>query len=320
VLFRSAVEDVLAYLVAAGEDQGEPPAVCEIGGPDIVSYADIMREYARQRGLARGMIPVPLLTPRLSSLWLRLVTPLYANVGRELIEGVRNRTVVTDPEPARRHAVVPRGLTQAVSEAIRQRGDRIEALLARMSGSDAEQALAALLRSGCLADSRTMSSPAGAAESFAPIRTIGGKNGWYYANALWRVRGWMDRAMGGIGLRRGRRDDHTCLVGDAVDFWRVVAFEPDRRLTLAAEMTLPGRAWLQFDVAAGPAGSTRIRQTALFDPRGVLGLLYWVSVLPAHAIVFRGMLRAIVALGRSGASGPQAPAASAASPTSIVRG
>ncbi len=292
-----AVEDVLAYLVAVGEDEGEAPPVCEIGGPDVVSYGDIMREYARQRGLTRRMIPVPLLTPRLSSLWLRLVTPLYANVGRQLIEGVRNRTVVVDPTPARRYAVTPRGLRQAVSEAIRQRVERVEALLGELSGTDAAEPLATLAAAGCLVDSRETASPADSARAFVPVRTIGGENGWYYANGLWLIRAWMDRVLGGIGLRRGRRDPDTCAVGDAVDFWRVVTFEPDRRLTLAAEMKVPGRAWLQFDVFAAPDGTTRVRQTALFDPKGVLGLLYWMSVLPAHALVFRGMLRAIVARG-----------------------
>jgi uncharacterized protein YbjT (DUF2867 family) len=297
-----AVEDVLGYLVAAAEDEGEAPAVCEIGGPDVVSYGDIMREYARQRGLARRMIPVPLLTPRLSSLWLRLVTPLYANVGRQLIEGVRNRTVVVDPEPARRYAVTPRGLRQAVSEAIRQRVDRVETLLGEVSGTDAAGPLAALAAAGCLLDSREVASPADSARAFVPVRTIGGENGWYYANSLWRIRGWMDRALGGIGLRRGRRNPETCAAGDALDFWRVVTFEPDHRLTLAAEMKLPGRAWLQFDVFPAPDGTTRVRQTALFDPKGVLGLLYWLSVLPAHAVVFRGMLRGVAARGAMPAS------------------
>jgi len=292
-----AVEDVLAYLVAAGEDEGEAPPVCEIGGPDVVSYGDIMREYARQRGLARRMIPVPLLTPTLSSLWLQLVTPLYANVGRQLIEGMRNRTVVVDPTPARRYAITPRGLRQAVSEAIRQRVERVEALLSEVTGTDAGAPLATLAAAGCMFDSRETTSPADCARAFVPVRTIGGENGWYYANSLWRIRGWMDRAAGGIGLRRGRRDPDTCAIGDAVDFWRVVTFEPDRRLTLAAEMKLPGRAWLQFDVFSATDGTTRVRQTALFDPKGVLGLLYWISVLPAHAVVFRGLLRAIVARG-----------------------
>jgi hypothetical protein len=130
------------------------------------------------------------------------------------------------------------------------------------------------------------------------MRRIGGSSGYYYGNALWTIRAWFDRLAGGIGMRRGRRDPETCVVGDEVDFWRVVAFEPGRRLTLSAEMKMPGRAWLQFDVVPGSDGEhARVRQTALFDPRGVLGLLYWVAMLPAHALIFRGMLRNIATRG-----------------------
>jgi uncharacterized protein YbjT (DUF2867 family) len=293
-----AVDDVLAYLAAAAEAETGGSLVCEIGGPDVVSYGDIMREYARQRGLKRLLIPVPLLTPRLSSLWLRLVTPLYASVGRWLIDGMRNQTIVTDAEPARRYAVTPRGLTQAVTDATRQRGERVEALLAEAAGPDADAALTALRDSGCVLDHRETAVQATLARAFEPARTIGGANGYYYGNALWTLRAWFDRLIGGIGMRRGRRDPDTCVVGDPVDFWRVVAFEPDRRLTLDAEMKMPGRAWLQFDVTRGPEGEpARLRQTALFDPRGLLGLLYWASMLPAHAFIFRGMLRAIAARG-----------------------
>jgi uncharacterized protein YbjT (DUF2867 family) len=293
-----AVADVLAYLTAAAEDEAPASLVCEVGGPDIVSYGDIMREYARQRGLKRLLIPVPLLTPRLSSLWLRLVTPLYASVGRWLIDGMRNRTVVADPEPARRYAMQPRGLTQAVSEAIRQRAERVEALLAESAGPDADAALATLRSSGCLLDHRERAVEASAVRAFAPVRRIGGSNGYYYGDPLWTLRAWFDHLAGGIGMRRGRRDPETSAVGDAIDFWRVAAFESDRRLTLNAEMKMPGRAWLQFDVMPGKDGErTRVRQTALFDPRGLLGLLYWVSMLPAHAFIFSGMLRAIAARG-----------------------
>jgi uncharacterized protein YbjT (DUF2867 family) len=289
------IEDVLGYLVAAAESEDGAGAVCEIGGPDVVSYGDIMREYARQRGLRRWLIPVPVLTPRLSSLWLRLVTPLHAQVGRWLIDGMRNRTVVDDPGPARRFGVTPRGLTLAVAEAIRQRAERAEALLAECAGPRSDAAFAALRDSGCLLDSREKEVGVESARAFVPIRTIGGENGWYFANFLWRLRGWMDVAVGGTGFRRGRRDREACRVGDVVDFWRIVAFENDRRLTLGAEMKLPGRAWLQFDVVPGDGATTRIRQTAVFDPSGVLGLIYWASLLPVHAFIFSGMIRNVAA-------------------------
>jgi uncharacterized protein YbjT (DUF2867 family) len=293
-----AIDDVLAYLAAAAEDETSSSLVCEIGGPDVVSYGDIMREYARQRGLKRLLIPVPLLTPRLSSLWLRLVTPLYASVGRWLIDGMRNQTIVTDAEPARRYALNPRGLAQAVTEATRQRSERVEVLLAEAAGPGAEAALTALRASGCVLDHRETAVEATLARAFAPVRMIGGDSGYYYGNPLWTLRALFDRLSGGIGMRRGRHDAETCAVGDPIDFWRVVAFEPDKRLTLSAEMKMPGRAWLQFDVVPGnDGGPARVRQTALFDPRGLLGLIYWVSMLPAHAFIFRGMLRAIAARG-----------------------
>lgn len=289
------IDDVLAYLVAAAESEDEPGVVCEIGGPDIVSYGDVMHEYARQRGLRRWLVPVPVLTPRLSSLWLRLVTPLYSHVGRWLIDGMRNRTVVDDPRPASRYGMQPRGLVQAVAEAIRQRGERTETLLAECCSPWSQDVWAALRDSGCLLDTREAEVPVDPARAFVAVRTIGGKNGWYFANLLWRLRGLMDVAVGGTGLRRGRRDPDTCRVGDALDFWHVVAFENDRRLTLGADMKLPGRAWLQFDVVPGDGGTARIRQTALFDPRGVFGLIYWAALLPVHAFIFRGMLRRLAA-------------------------
>jgi uncharacterized protein YbjT (DUF2867 family) len=300
-----AIGDVLAYLVAAAEDADTAgDLVCEVGGPDVVSYGDIMREYARQRGLRRWLVPVPLLTPRLSSLWLRLVTPLLADVGRWLIDGMRNQTVVIDAGPARRYPIEPRGLTQAMAEAIEQRSERLEALLAAVAGPDAHAALDTLRSSGCLLDHRETEVHASPARAFAPVRSIGGANGYYFAGTLWRLRAWCDRVIGGIGMRPGRRDPDTCVVGDAVDFWRVVAFDADRRLTLRAEMAMPGRAWLQFAVLP-PGGSepARLRQTALFDPRGLLGVLYWVLLLPAHAMIFCGMVRAIAARGARQAPG-----------------
>jgi len=149
-------------------------------------------------------------------------------------------------------------------------------------------------------DSRSVQVSAPPAAAFAPVREIGGANGWYYANFLWRLRGWMDLLAGGVGLRRGRRDPHTPAPRDALDFWRVEAFEPDRRLRLAAEMKVPGRAWLQFEVEGNGPGreqeeSSVLRQTAIFDPAGLAGLLYWYALYPVHRWIFAGMLRAIAA-------------------------
>ena len=290
-----AIEDVIGYLVQARDAPAGGSRIYEIGGRDVVSYADLMREYARQRGLRRWILPVPVLTPRLSSLWLGLVTPLYARIGRELIEGVRNPSVVRDDRALHDFSVRPRGVGEAIARALAHE-DRD---LAATRWSDA---LASTRRrpgwggvrfGSRFADSRELLVDAPEAAAFAPIRRIGGRQGWYHAGWLWRLRGALDLLSGGVGLRRGRRDPERLTPGDAVDWWRVEACEPDRLLRLAAEMRLPGRAWLVFEVSPRGRGGTRIRQTALFDPAGLLGYLYWYALWPVHQYVFAGMLRAI---------------------------
>lgn len=289
-----ATEDVLDYLVAAIELSDGDSRIFEIGGPDRVSYAAIMREYARQRGLARAMIPVPILTPYLSSLWLGLVTPVYARVGRKLVEGLRNPTVVEDSSASEAFAIRPRGLREAVSRAILNE-DRT---LAETRWSDALSASGLKPRWGGvrfgsrIVDSRTEALNVPAETAFRPIQRIGGRTGWYYGTWLWRLRGFLDLLVGGVGLRRGRRDDWDLRVGDALDFWRVEKFEPDRLLRLRAEMKVPGRAWLEFEVTPGESGST-IRQTATFDPIGLGGRLYWYALYPLHKAVFAGTLKGI---------------------------
>jgi uncharacterized protein YbjT (DUF2867 family) len=298
-----AIEDLIAYLVAALDLPEGSAAIFPIGGPDVVSYGDIMREYARQRGLRRWLISVPVLTPRLSSLWLGLVTPLYARVGRKLIDSLKNPTIVRGDNALRTFPLRPRSLCEAIARAA--------------SLEDAEQAATrwsdALSAGGVrpagwggarlgtrIVDSRAVMVKALPGEAFAPVRRIGGARGWYCGNALWRLRGFLDLLVGGIGMRRGRRDPEVPHPGDALDFWRVETYEPDRLLRLAAEMKLPGRAWLQFEVTAQTGGVSEIRQTAIFDPAGLAGLLYWYALYPLHAIIFRGMLAGIAARAASG--------------------
>ncbi len=290
-----AIEDVLDYLLAAlGLPEGDS-RVFEIGGPDQVSYGDIMREYARQRGLRRLMISVPLLTPYLSSLWLGLVTPVYARVGRKLVESMRNPTVVCDPSARDVFPLRPRPLREAIERAMANE-DRE---MAATRWSDALSSGGPMknwggVRFGTrIVDSRTAEIEVPPDIAFVPIRQIGGVSGWYYGNILWKLRGWLDLLVGGVGLRRGRRDPVDLQVGDAVDFWRVESVEPGRRLRLAAEMRLPGRAWLEFEVTATAIGSC-IRQTAIFDPVGLGGLAYWYALYPVHRLIFTGMLRGIV--------------------------
>jgi hypothetical protein len=281
----------LDYLLAAIDLPGTESRIYEIGGPDQVSYGAIMREYARQRGLRRWMISVPLLTPRLSSLWLGLVTPVYARVGRKLVEGLRNPTVVRNTAARDAFSLRPRSLAASIQRAMANE-DRD---FAETRWSDALSAAGPArawggTRSGTrIVDSRTVNVAASPERAFVPIQRIGGATGWYYGNLLWRLRGWLDLLAGGVGLRRGRRDPIHLEVGDPLDFWRVEAIEPGRRLRLAAEMRLPGRAWLEFEVLKTSDGAT-IRQTAIFDPVGLWGLVYWYALYPIHHLVFTGML------------------------------
>jgi uncharacterized protein YbjT (DUF2867 family) len=290
-----AIADVVAYLAAAVDLPPGRPRIFEIGGPDRVSYGAIMQEYARQRGLRRLMIPVPVLTPRLSSLWLKLVTPQYSKVGRKLIDGLKNPTVVTNNAAVQEFAVRPRGLTVAVREAMIQEdtsfaGKRwadfadLEDLPHRYGGRTAGTRLV---------DHRHTVVAVEPARAFAAIERIGGKHGWYACDWLWTLRGWMDRAIGGPGMSRGRRDPDKLVTGDVLDCWQVELCEPPRRLRLAAEMKMPGRGWLEFEVVPRD-GDVTIHQTAVFDPRGLGGLVYWYAIWPLHELVFRNMLAGIV--------------------------
>jgi lipocalin/uncharacterized protein YbjT (DUF2867 family)/ligand-binding SRPBCC domain-containing protein len=266
-----AIDDVLAYLRAGLDLPDDWQGVFEIGGPEVVSYGDMMRAYARLRGLRRLLIRIPVLTPRLSGLWLGLVTPAQAQVGRALVEGLRNPTVVRSSAALETFAIRPMGLHEAFVRAIDGGG-------------------AARFKT----DRRLAVVDAPPARAFAPIRRIGGATGWYFGDALWRLRGWIDGRLGGVGMPRRRRDRDDCVVSDIIDGWRVEACEPDRLLRLSAGLKLPGRGWLEFRVDPLDGGArSLIRQTATFDARGVAGRLYWHAVLPLHALVFRGLLRKI---------------------------
>jgi len=267
--------------------------VFDIGGEDVCSFLDLMQEYAGQRGLRRQMVPVPVLTPRLSSLWLHLVTPVYAGIGRELVDSLRNETVVQDPRALEVFPVRPRTFAEAIARALANEDREV----AETRWSDEVQAPSSGFggsRYGSrLVDSRSIDLPRPPAVAFAPIQRIGGDTGWYVGDDLWKLRGALDVLVGGPGLRRGRRDPVGLRVGDTIDFWRVERFEPDRLLRLAAEMKLPGRAWLQFEVDPIENGGSTIRQTAIFDPSGVTGLTYWYSLWPIHDHIFGGMLERI---------------------------
>jgi uncharacterized protein YbjT (DUF2867 family) len=291
-----AIEDVIEYLAAAIGLQHEGNLTVEIGGSDVTSYVGIMREFARQRGLRRWIVRVPFLSLSLSSRWLTLITPVYASIGHYLIESVRHPSVVRNPNVARElFAVRPMGITSAIERALANE-DR-PAAETRWSDAQAQAAGGSSAPEpgrDLLSNTQTIRVPLPPDRAFAPIRRIGGRNGWYFANVLWRFRGLIDLMMGGVGMRRGRPDAETPLPGSTLDFWRVELYEPGRRLRLFAEMRAPGRAWLEF--RAEPDGSsTLLRQIAQFEPRGLGGLLYWYLLWPIHEVMFRGMLRRIAA-------------------------
>ena len=280
-----AIDDVVAYLAAALDVPDEAGRIFEIGGPQVVSYGDIMREYARVRGLRRLLLPVPVLTPRLSGLWLTLVTPAHARVGRALVDGLRNATVVRSPAARDAFAIDPMPLRAAFQNALDDRGGT------------------------CLkVDTREVLVDVPPSRAFAPVRRIGGAAGWYFGNGLWQLRGWLDQWLGGVGMRRGRRDREHVVVGDVIDGWTVDAYEPDRLMRLSANMKLPGRGWLEFEVTPLAGGrQSRIRQTATFDPRGLLGRLYWNAILPVHALMFGGLLRQLAQRAERGDGSRNAP-------------
>ena len=289
-----AIDDLLEYLMAGLELPVASYRVFEIGGADRMSYGDIMRRYARLRGQRLWMITVPVLTPYLSSLWLGLVTPLYARVGRKLIESIVHPTIVHEDAALRTFAVRPMGVDAAIARA--QDDEGAPSTRTRwtdaLSSSGSMPSWAGVRFGRRLTDARTAVVASSPANAFRPIERIGGDTGWYAFNWLWRLRGFLDLLVGGVGMRRGRAAESTLQVGDTVDFWRVEAIEPDRLLRLTAQMKLPGRAWLEFEVT-GTGESAVIRQTATFDPVGLAGRAYWYLLLPVHHLVFKGMLRGI---------------------------
>ncbi len=297
-----SIEDVLNYLVEALDRPFGKSELFEIGGPEQVSYGEIMQRYAKQRGLRRYMVPVPLLTPYLSSLWLGLVTPLYSRVGRKLVDSLRNPTLVSETSALNEFSISPRSVDESIARALVFEDREFAATRwsdAFSAGGD-EKSWGGIRFGSRLVDSRTRTVDLTAEQAFRPIRRIGGSTGWYYGNFLWKMRGFMDLLVGGVGVRRGRRDPDQIRVGDTLDFWRVEQIVDNKILRLAAEMKVPGRAWLEFEVTEENGKST-VRQTAIFDPVGLFGIIYWYSLFPLHEFVFHGMLKNICEAGTKNA-------------------
>lgn len=287
-----AVIDLLNYLVKAIDCSIEGNPIFEIGGQDRVSYAGLMKEYARQRNLKRWMISIPFLFPNLSSFWLALITPLYARVGKKLVELAKCLNVVHDPLALHIFNMKPIGYKEAISQAFQilvpetRWNDSASSGIGKSDWSKAHFG-------GRFCNIKIMVVPYSQEIAFQPIQKIGGKEGYYAVNWLWKLSGFLDLLVGGVGFRRGRRDPKLLRPGDVIDFWRVINYEPNRSLKLLAEMKAPGRVTLEFTVTPHEQGS-RIEQKVIFDPIGVGGILYWYFLYPVHAYIFRRMLKGIV--------------------------
>ena len=303
-----AVRNVLHALVACLTTPATIGATLDLGGPDVISYRELMQTTAEALGLRRRwIIPVPVLTPRLSSWWIHLVTPIDHRLARPLADGLRNRVVCRDD---RAIALMPQRLL-SVREAIELALGREIAGQIETRWSDAGPMPGDPHWSGgtVLSDRRSRPTTASAEAVFSAFCRVGGKHGWYATDGLWRLRGWLDRMVGGPGLRRGRRDPLRLLSGDAVDFWRVTAVETDRRLELTAEMRLPGEARLEWTIV--DHGTYReLIQLARFRPVGLAGLFYWYSVAPLHRLVFPRMLAGVIRAAEEVAIAPQSDGSS----------
>jgi uncharacterized protein YbjT (DUF2867 family) len=304
-----AVRDVLRYLVGCAALPPDVHRCFDIGGPDVMTYVDMMQRYAAVAGLPRRRIlPVPLFTPGLSSHWVGVITPVPAPLARPLVESLRNTVVCAEHDIARYMPDPPEGLLgfdRAVQLAILKIRDHDVATRwssASVPGvpSDPLPTDPDWAGGSLYVDERTRSTDADPAALWRVVEGIGGDAGWYSFPLAWEVRGWMDRLVGGVGLRRGRRDPADLYVGESLDWWRVETLEEASLLRLRAEMRLPGLAWLEFHVERDDDGRARLRQRATFHPRGLLGQLYWWAVTPFHGFVFGGMLRNITRAAEQG--------------------
>jgi uncharacterized protein YbjT (DUF2867 family) len=292
-----SIQNVLDYLIAALRLDDKEHHILEIGGPDVITYGDMLRGYSEVRGLRRWIVPVPVLTPRLSSYWVHWVTPIPAVIARPLIEGLRNEVIVRD---RRAQDLFPEikliGYRQAVQDALSSLDaqDVETAWTDALSNSQGDvQPVRLSTQEGMIIEQRKLEIGAPPAVVYKAFTSLGGENGWLYANWAWRLRGLLDRMIGGVGYRRGRRHPQELRPGDALDFWRVEHLQPDSKMLLRAEMKVPGRAWLQFETCPLENGRSILAQTAFFAPKGLSGFLYWYLLYPIHAKIFSGMIRSL---------------------------
>ena len=292
-----AVDDLLDYLIAVLDTPKSWGLTIEVGGKDVTTYGGLMLGYAKARGLRRLLLPVPVLTPRLSSYWIHWMTPIPAPISRALAEGLRNEVVVTN-DLARRFfpQIEPQDVASAIGRVTQDLDEgRIDTAWSDASGSSGrdERPVRLESRHGMIVERRRRNVAAPVGDVYRVFTGIGGSRGWYFANWTWKLRGMIDRLLGGAGLRRGRRHPDELRIGDALDFWRVEDLQPDRLLRLRAEIRLPGRAWLQYEVLENPDGTSELEQTAAFIPKGLFGLAYWYALYPFHSWIFSGLIRAV---------------------------
>jgi uncharacterized protein YbjT (DUF2867 family) len=292
-----AIRNVLEYLVAALETPDSAGQIIEIGGSDVLTYADMLRGYAKVRGLKRILLPVPVLSPRLSVYWLYLVTPIPRRIAAPLVEGLRNEVVVRDEKAQR---LFPQIRPMDYLSAVRRALVRLETGQVNTAWSDALISsqgdlppVTLTMEEGILIERRQRIVRAGCADVYRSFAGIGGGRGWFYLDWAWQLRGMLDWLVGGVGMRRGRRDPDELRVGDALDFWRVEAVEPNRLIRLRAEMKMPGAAWLEFRVQPMSDGRSHLTQSAFFVPKGVWGLNYWYGLYAMHSVLFSGLIRKI---------------------------
>ncbi|MBF0239390.1 MAG: SDR family oxidoreductase [SAR324 cluster bacterium] len=291
------VGNVLEYLISCLKFEETIGKSFDIGGSDVLTYYELMQIYSKAAGLPkRHVIPVPVLTPQLSSYWIHLVTPLPAYIARPLAEGLKNPVICKNNDITK---LIPQDLlscSEAISRALERTFEHHIETHWTDSGIPIEwpqQGDPKWSGGTVLEDFRKIIIKAPIEKVWKRVVSIGGTTGWYYGNWLWRIRGMMDKLIGGVGLRRGRRDPEKLMLGDAVDFWRVSVVKPPDHLTLIAEMKLPGKALLEFRLESLEDGSTLLQQQARFFPKGLLGLIYWYSTSPFHIFIFPGMIKGI---------------------------
>ena len=294
-----AIRDVLLYLVACLDETAQGHTVYEIGGAEVLSYLDMMQAYAKVAGLPRRVVvPVPVLSPRLSSLWIGLVTPLPVGVARPLVDSLKNEVVVHDDTSVRRFGIESTPLTLAIERALENSKDlEIDTRWSDATTGPAQPFEGDPSWSGgtLFVDHQTAITPADPAAVYWSFARIGGNVGYHGFDWAWKLRGLVDVVVGGVGLRRGRRHPEDLRLEDTVDFWRVTGVEPGHRIQLSAEMRLPGDAWLEWSTER-VGGRTVLHQSAYFRPRGLSGRLYWYALLPFHGFIFGNMARRIAAI------------------------